>query len=190
MTCSDSLVALFKMGVIMFLKKSLSVLILMVVTSVASANWAATDGSSAFISINAFTPLTDTFGIFGGSADISTDAPLLTFSGEFLEPASTINWGSSPASSVASDFQVAWKSAGSWYLPFSVGPVLNVADTYQFVFLAGTSFTILYATDITPFEATAPIPVPSAIWMFGAGLVGLLSSVGRKKRISANVVTA
>jgi hypothetical protein len=181
------------MGVIMFLKKSLSVLILMVVTSVASANWAATDGSSAFISINAFTPLTDTFGIFGGSADISTDAPILTFSGEFLDPASSINWGSAPASSVASDFQIAWNFAGNWYLPFSAGPVLNVVDTYQFVFLAlgpTVGSTVLYATDITPFEATAPIPVPSAIWMFGAGLVGLLSSVGRKKRISANAVTA
>jgi|GEM_PF-4547358 len=175
------------MGVIMFLKKSLSVLILMVVTSVASANWVATDSSSVFTSINAFTPATDMFGIFGGSADISTDAPILTFSGEFLDPASTINWSSSPASSVASDFKVAWKFAGNWYLPFSVGPVLNVADTYQFVFLAlgpTVGSTVLYSTDIQP------VPLPSAVWMFGAGLVGLLSSVGRKKSISAKVVTA
>lgn len=182
------------MGVIMFLKKSLSVLILMVMSSIASANWTATDDSSMLFSLSSLmNPFGSTglqFGLFGADANINSEIPTLIVSAEILNPASTIDWNASPASMIADNFVIAWLSGTTWYLPISTGPVDGFVDRYQLIFASAAGVAVLYATDIAPFEATAPIPVPSAIWMFGAGLVGLLSSVGRKKRISANAVTA
>ncbi|MCD2450655.1 hypothetical protein GO003_009655 [Methylicorpusculum oleiharenae] len=180
--CSDSLVALFKMGVIMFLKKSLSVLFLMVVTSLASANsvptnWFATDNSSLLFSSSSTSVQ---LGIFDGVTDnLVTTVTLAPY-----VPA-TLDWDSSLLSGVASNFKVASYFNNVWNAPSLVLTPFGLIDTYVLNFGGfGPNSQFVLAHDIQP------VPLPSAVWMFGAGLVGLLSSVGRKKRISANVVTA
>jgi len=129
--CSDSLVALFKMGVIMFLKKSLSVLFLMVVTSLASANsvptnWFATDNSSLLFSSSSTSVQ---LGIFDGVTDnLVTTVTLAPY-----VPA-TLDWDSSLLSGVASNFKVASYFNNVWNAPSLVLTPFGLIDTYVFKF--------------------------------------------------------
>ena len=37
-----------------------------------------------------------------------------------------------------------------------------------------------YPTEVGYLHTTSPIPIPSAIWLFGSGLIGLIGAIRRK----------
>ena len=72
--------------------------------------------------------------------------------------------------------QNSWKA--QWLLS-SFDP--TVGGRYDFYLAASDSTGQLARTDISVF--VAPVPVPSAVWLFGSGLLGLVGVARRKKAV-------
>jgi len=49
-------------------------------------------------------------------------------------------------------------------------------------YLAPEGHSQYVATDAAAYASIATVPVPSAVWLFGSGLVGLLGVVRRNRR--------
>jgi hypothetical protein len=59
-------------------------------------------------------------------------------------------------------------------------PDINTGGNFEFTLLSGLSNPISGFVD-TFGEATAVIPVPAAVWLFGSGLLGLVGAARRKQ---------
>ncbi len=138
--------------------------------------WESTDGDSNFISFgsSAFPFYSgDTFGIFGSAADLSSAAPLYTFSGV----------GSFASSS---SFKLALKVGSTWVS--EVGNYELADNTYALAFVKPgltNNLSFLFGFDLKPAADQAPVsgvPLPASIWLMTSALLGFLYT-GRRKAV-------
>ncbi|WP_446811620.1 hypothetical protein ACH50O_08665 [Methylomonas sp. 2BW1-5-20] len=169
-------------------------------TSFASV-WAPSDGNSNFYPDTASSfPFysSDTFGIFEDNVNLSTDAPVLTFTGAASVTFAAIgaNYSVTSGSSTgtllgSSNFQLAWWSGSSWKfeiesLVHPLGNVLLFANTLN---PSKQDIHRLLAVDIVRSHATSDgpsaVPLPASVWMMTSALLGLLYTGRRKTAVSA-----
>ncbi|WP_150049184.1 MULTISPECIES: VPLPA-CTERM sorting domain-containing protein [Methylomonas] len=170
------------MNVIVSIKTWLAICLFAVSTaSSAGINWESTDGTSNFISFSSASfpfPSSDLFGIFSIDADLSSDAPLSTFTGL--------------GSITETDpFQIGLWTSDGW-ISEAGATLLPAANTYLLVFATsyplGNNLHFLYGFDIMPSvdQGGGPVvPLPASVWLMTSALLGLLYADRRKKVVAA-----
>lgn len=165
-------------------------LTLMLASSASHAGvWAPTNEDANFFDLDTlvFGNSTNVFGIFEDNANVSTDAPILTFTGgaTIAFQQNGVNWSISSGSSTGTllgsyNFQIGFNRGGTWETEVTSGtnPVLG-PSTWELSFGSGQgNLKKLYAIDITASQAAPDtvVPLPPAAWLMGSALVGMFAT--------------
>ncbi|BBL59106.1 hypothetical protein [Methylomonas koyamae] len=153
---------------------------LFAVSTVSSAGiiWESTDGDSNFLSVSFSSPFpsSDTFGIFAANADLSSAAPLYTFSGiGSYSPTGAFKFGLWTVSGWVSEFANFEFDDNAYLLTFAKPGVKN-------------TLALLYGFDIKPAadqSGGSVVPLPASIWFMTSALLGFLYTGRRKTLVQA-----
>ncbi|MCQ8117257.1 hypothetical protein [Methylomonas rosea] len=152
---------------------------LFAVSTVSSAGiiWESTSEDSEFFAPSFLTPSSETFGIFSAGADLSSAAPLETFTG-------FKSYGS------ASPFKLALWTTSGWIS--ESGSLAFSGDDYLLSFLKPGLLTnnlvLLYGVDIKAAADQNPVsgvPLPASVWFMTSALLGFLYTGRRKAAVQA-----
>ncbi|OQW78492.1 MAG: hypothetical protein BVN35_03920 [Proteobacteria bacterium ST_bin11] len=140
--------------------------------------WESTDGNSNFISIGSGAlpfPSGEMFGIFSANANLSSDAPVDTFTGVgSLTSASPFKLGLWTTSGWVGETGNSGLSSPNTFLLSFVKPNL-ITNNLSFLF----GFDLKPAANQNPITA---VPLPASVWFITSALLGFLY-IGRSKQI-------
>lgn len=171
--------------------KGLALSLLLVSGASNAGVWAPTNADSNFFDLDTvnFGTSVKQFGIFEDTANTEA-APKLVFTGgsTIAFTQNGVNWNISNGSDSAtllgsSSFQIGYNRNGTWEFDISSAPFPYLGNSsWKLAFGQGTGNLIdLFAIDIQPSQAQAPVPLPASVWMMGSALLGLIG-VGRRKK--------